>query len=254
MEKDYVKCYRVLRIPPDSPFDLVKKAYRQYVHLYHPDVCSNNKIYVERFKEIQDAYQTLRDLSFRSRYIPQNKTIQSRSIEPEKLIPEKKEFVYTSKNNFSFKVNKFTAVKNNNMEIDLISRNLPTKSLIERLTSSDNKYVRMAAAKALYPRKSPKNLLFLLSACNDKDVDVSDFIVGLLRNYFDFEGLTYLKKIWQISSQSQKFKLLLVFEKINDPRIASVIQDDSLKHSNFLKRKMDRFFKKLGNMKFTIFQ
>ncbi len=252
---NYSEYYKVLKLPENAPFELVKKAYRQYVHLYHPDVCANNRIYVERFKKIQEAYNKLRELSLRSEYI----------VKEEKV--EKKPSVnrYNSSNDSMFRLSKknkkHSIFKNfklnfshNEMNIDIVSRNLSTKELIDRLTSSDNRYVRMAAAKALFPRKNAKNLLYLLSACNDKDEEVSKFVVGLMRNYFDFEGLTYLKKIWEISSQAQRFKLLLIFEKINDPRISAVIKEDDMSYSNFLRKKLNRFFAKFKKEKFSIFE
>lgn len=252
-------CYRVLRIPINAPFDMVKKAYRQYVHLYHPDVSSRNQKNSERFKEIQEAYQILRELSLRSDLIIKEHYVQAfldQSFEPTVLVSETPNLTASVTHKYRF-LGFFNSKKGKaryiDIEVDIVTRNLPTKALIDRLVSSDNKFVKMAAAKSLFPRKNARNLLYLLTAINDKDLDVSDFMITLLRNYFDYEGLTYLKKIWEISSQAQKFKLILILEKIADPRVTSIISEMEVTHSSFLGKKLKRFFARFGRSTFTIF-
>ena len=62
--KDY---YAILGVPRDASADDIKKAYRKLAHKYHPDVSKDPKG-EERFKEVAEAYQTLKDDEKRAAY------------------------------------------------------------------------------------------------------------------------------------------------------------------------------------------
>ncbi len=56
--KDY---YKVLGIERDADADAVKKAFRRLARQHHPDVNKGDKNAEERFKELNNAYETLSD-------------------------------------------------------------------------------------------------------------------------------------------------------------------------------------------------
>lgn len=62
--KDY---YAVLGVPRDATLADIKKAYRKLAHRYHPDV-SKDPEGEEKFKEVGEAYETLKSADKRSAY------------------------------------------------------------------------------------------------------------------------------------------------------------------------------------------
>ena len=62
--KDY---YKIMGVGRDAPADEIKRAYRRLARKYHPDV-SKEKGAEERFKEIGEAYEVLRDPEKRAAY------------------------------------------------------------------------------------------------------------------------------------------------------------------------------------------
>lgn len=62
--KDY---YAALEVPRDADADTIKKAYRRLARKYHPDV-SKEADAEARFKEVSEAYETLRDPEQKAAY------------------------------------------------------------------------------------------------------------------------------------------------------------------------------------------
>jgi molecular chaperone DnaJ len=64
-KKDY---YELLGVNKNAKEDEIKKAYRELALKYHPDRNPNNKEAEEKFKEINEAYEILRDSKKRDMY------------------------------------------------------------------------------------------------------------------------------------------------------------------------------------------
>ena len=62
--KDY---YATLGVARDASTDEIKKAYRKLAHQYHPDI-SKDPDGEEKFKEVNEAYKTLKDAELRKAY------------------------------------------------------------------------------------------------------------------------------------------------------------------------------------------
>lgn len=63
--KDY---YSVLGVSKTASQDEIKKAYRKLAVKYHPDKNQNNKEAEEKFKDVAEAYEVLKDPEKRKRY------------------------------------------------------------------------------------------------------------------------------------------------------------------------------------------
>lgn len=64
-KKDY---YDILGVSRDATQDEIKKAFRKLARKYHPDVNKDDKNATEKFKEINEAYEVLKDPEKRARY------------------------------------------------------------------------------------------------------------------------------------------------------------------------------------------
>ncbi|KAF2807350.1 heat shock protein DnaJ, partial [Mytilinidion resinicola] len=61
--------YATLNVPTDADIKRIKKAYRELCLQYHPDRISDpaqREVGQEKFKEIQNAYETLSDVPKRA--------------------------------------------------------------------------------------------------------------------------------------------------------------------------------------------
>lgn len=63
--KDY---YQVLGLTPEAPTEEIRTAYRKLAKANHPDKHKGAPIYVEKFKDLQEAYDVLSDSYKRKEY------------------------------------------------------------------------------------------------------------------------------------------------------------------------------------------
>ncbi len=58
---DVKKCYKILGLATTATFDDVKKQFRKLVLKYHPDKCKDKRKGERKFKEIFEAYETIKN-------------------------------------------------------------------------------------------------------------------------------------------------------------------------------------------------
>ena len=67
MSVQYKDYYEILGVPRSASADEIRKAYRKLAKKYHPDV-SKEKDADVRYREINEAYEVLKDPDKRGRY------------------------------------------------------------------------------------------------------------------------------------------------------------------------------------------
>lgn len=60
--------YGVLHLEPNAPMEDVRKSFQRLARELHPDKNGNSRESVERFQELQQAFEVLRDASQRKAY------------------------------------------------------------------------------------------------------------------------------------------------------------------------------------------
>lgn len=65
MARDF---YEILGVPRTASEDEIRKAYRKLAHLYHPDKTGGDKAAEEKLKEINEAYDVLKNKEKRAQY------------------------------------------------------------------------------------------------------------------------------------------------------------------------------------------
>ena len=65
---DYKDYYKILDVDKNASVETIRKAYRNLAKKYHPDKNPGNKEAEEKFKEINEAYEVLKDKEKRARY------------------------------------------------------------------------------------------------------------------------------------------------------------------------------------------
>ena len=77
-EEQMENYYGILGTPPDASQEDIKTAYREQAKKYHPDTTRGDKEAGEaKFKEINEAYEVLSDLSKRKKYDSERVSFQS---------------------------------------------------------------------------------------------------------------------------------------------------------------------------------
>src|SRR5574344_396685 len=125
--KDY---YKILNINgPKVTMDEIKIAYREQAKKYHPDVNVGNRTSEERFKDINEAYRVLSDISAKKKYDRMwNTNIGKRKAKIEETKKSKESIVSDFFGMFFGEIsNKVNVQKNKNDKIAIKGENIETE-------------------------------------------------------------------------------------------------------------------------------
>jgi curved DNA-binding protein len=64
---DFQDYYKILLVAPGADGETIKTAYRKLARKYHPDVSGHHEA-EEKFKQIAEAYEVLKDPNKRAQY------------------------------------------------------------------------------------------------------------------------------------------------------------------------------------------
>ena len=68
MSVEYKDYYKILGVGREASKDEIAKAFKKLARKYHPDLNPGNKESEEKFKEINEAYEVLKDEQKRKMY------------------------------------------------------------------------------------------------------------------------------------------------------------------------------------------
>lgn len=68
MAVEYKDYYKILGVGREAPKDEISKAYKKLARKYHPDLNPGNSVAEEKFKEVTEAYEVLKDEEKRKMY------------------------------------------------------------------------------------------------------------------------------------------------------------------------------------------
>lgn len=108
MEKNY---YDILQINKNASPEIVEKAYKTLVRIYHPDLQenSNKEDYEEKLKLINEAYEILSNEQKRKQY-----DLELEHLEQIEQIKKQQEYVENSSSNFNYNSNFNVNISNDN--------------------------------------------------------------------------------------------------------------------------------------------
>ena len=82
MSVEYKDYYKILGVGREASKDEIAKAFKKLARKYHPDLNPGNKESEEKFKEINEAYEVLKDEQKRKMYDQLAPAARSAAIRP----------------------------------------------------------------------------------------------------------------------------------------------------------------------------
>ncbi|TCO71502.1 J domain-containing protein [Marinisporobacter balticus] len=99
--------YKILEINTKASQNEIKTAYRKLAKKYHPDVNQNDKYTAEKFREVTEAYNILRDEKLKKEYDQKLCNEQETNQRTEQSTKTKKQAKTTNKMNVDFEFENF---------------------------------------------------------------------------------------------------------------------------------------------------
>ncbi len=242
MSHTTINYYKVLDITNKASIDDIKKSYRKMVLRYHPDL-NKNPLAVRKLHDVIKAYKTLSDPEKRSEYdrnirsfkvysgFPdlkkENHNPKKKSKKEEKKEENKQNNLF-SKIKIGFKIFRSRIINKFNKppEIILADKKLlkiPIPELKERFYTSENKYVRCEALKALAVLLKKKAYTEIERGFNDISKDVRLVSIKTIGYLNIRQGLKHLERLYSNSGSTLRKAIVLSASYINSERSRKII-------------------------------
>ena len=142
MTKDY---YKILGVTQECTDQEIKSAYRKLARKWHPDVAGNTDEVVKKFKEINEAYETLSDKSKRAEYDTINRYYNYSSKKTEKK--ENNEYTTSPNSKKTSKKSNTESNKNSGFNFNWEDFLAKYKDYVNKYNESNKNYNKNSSAQ-----------------------------------------------------------------------------------------------------------
>ena len=187
--------YKVLGVHSQASGEEIKKAYRQLMLKYHPDV-TQEPVGVEKFEKVVKAYKVLSDHEKRNEYD------QITQITP---ASSKSNIKSILKNKFHFNIfgrqkdKKEEKAEDDYFNVSNDILNLDVERLEQQFTQSTNKFVRSEALKALVLKCGRNCYKLILKGFEDQSKEVKETAIRSIGKLQIRQGITPLVQLYKTS-------------------------------------------------------
>ncbi len=205
--------YHILGIPVNANTTEVKKAYRQLMLKYHPDV-TQNPLEIENFEKVVRAYKILSNPKERLEYNKSkgisssytNDIINVQKVKPVSQKTEDKDnrSSFIDKINFKSFIGRIKNKNNGQSEEDFFEvpkeiLKLSPDDLRERFMQSSNKYVRSEALKGMVLLWGTKAFKLIERGFHDQSKEVKEVSIRAIGRLKIRQGVSHLAQIYEKS-------------------------------------------------------
>jgi len=224
--------YQTLEVSQDASQDDIKKAYRRLAKKYHPDV-SDDPDCARKFREINEAYQFLKDSKQRTIYDTKYDGW-SKFSEDEAYSNSLDQIILNLINSLN---NPNSLMRNNAVEA-LVRIGVPAFEAVVKASKSTDEVVRRKTCDILGRMGNPKSIPHLIRLLNDQDRYVRRRAAKALLRIGDKSAVIPLMNALQDSEKKVRYRSAEALGKIGDNRAVGALIKSINDQSSTVRRKV----------------
>ncbi len=236
LQKNTLTYYQILKIDELASNEEIKKAYRQLMLQYHPDV-AKTPLASEQFEKVVQAYKVLSNSEERSKY-DKNKhakfvkntisTLKPRNINYKNFRTSISKKLKLKNLINILKINKSLKEDKNFFVVPEEILNLHPKDLKLRFLESSNKYVRAEALKSLVINCGTRCYKLIEAGFHDQSKEVKEVAVHAIGKLKIRQGVLHLANLYKTSGPHMRKTIIKCLALINTKK-----SNDLVAHSCF---------------------